>query len=51
MYYLLIVVVEHHLDAFDEDAFVDEDAYVDAYVNDVDDVLVVVVPYQNRRPS
>jgi hypothetical protein len=48
---VVVVVVDHHLDAFDDDAFVDENAYVDAYVDDVDDAMVVVVPYQNHRPS
>jgi hypothetical protein len=48
---VVVGVVDHHWDAFDDDAFVDDDAYVDAYVDDEVDAMVVVDPYQNRRPS
>lgn len=45
-------VIDHRLNALDDDASeVHVDAYEDAYVDDVDDVMEVVVPYCNHRPS
>jgi len=46
-----VEVVDHLEDALDEDAFVDEVAYVDAYVDGEDEVQGVVDPYRNHRPS
>lgn len=47
----MVEVVDRLEDASDEDAFVDEVAYVDAYVDDEDEVQVVVDPCRNHHPS
>lgn len=46
-----MVADEDHLDASDDGASEDEDAYANASVDDADGARDVVVPFRSRRPS